>query len=121
MSTNRPASLPARRSIWSSAWRVPDKVGHAGTLDPLATGVLIVCVGHGDAADRYVQRMPKRYVGTFLLGRRSPTEDIDGEVETLVDPPIPAAAGRGRGGGIRGPLDAAPGLFRPEGRRPQGL
>jgi tRNA pseudouridine55 synthase len=56
------------------------KAGHAGTLDPLATGVLIVCVGPATRLIEYVQRMPKRYRGTFLLGRTSDTEDIEGQV-----------------------------------------
>jgi tRNA pseudouridine55 synthase len=56
------------------------KVGHAGTLDPLATGVLIVCVGPATRLIEYVQRMPKRYRGTFLLGRTSDTEDTEGQV-----------------------------------------
>ena len=68
----------------------PAKAGHAGTLDPLASGVLVVGVGAGTRLIEYVQRMPKRYRGTFLLGRRSPTEDIEGEIEILPDPPIPS-------------------------------
>jgi tRNA pseudouridine55 synthase len=56
------------------------KVGHAGTLDPLATGVLIVCIGPATRLIEYVQRMPKRYRGTFLLGRTSDTEDTEGQV-----------------------------------------
>jgi tRNA pseudouridine55 synthase len=67
----------------------PAKAGHAGTLDPLAEGVLVVCVGAATRLIDYVQRMPKRYVGTFLLGRTSPTEDIEGEVTLLDDPPQP--------------------------------
>lgn len=67
----------------------PAKVGHAGTLDPLATGVLVVCVGSATRLIEYVQRMPKSYVGTFLLGRQSTTEDIEGEVVELADPPVP--------------------------------
>ena len=67
----------------------PEKAGHAGTLDPLATGVLVVCVGPATRLIEYVQRLPKRYLGTFLLGRRSATEDIEGEVEELVAPPQP--------------------------------
>ena len=67
----------------------PAKAGHAGTLDPLASGVLIVGVGAGTRLIEYVQRMPKRYRGSFLLGRSSPTEDVEGEVELLPDPPIP--------------------------------
>jgi tRNA pseudouridine55 synthase len=67
----------------------PAKVGHAGTLDPLATGVLVVCIGPATRLIEYVQRMPKCYVGAFLLGRSSPTEDIDGEMTILADPPVP--------------------------------
>ncbi len=65
----------------------PHKVGHAGTLDPLATGVLLVCVGHATRLIEYVQQVPKCYLGTFLLGRRSDTDDTEGQVE-LVDSPV---------------------------------
>ena len=67
----------------------PLKAGHAGTLDPLATGVLVICVGAGTRLIEYVQRMPKTYVGTFLLGRESDTEDVEGQVVELADPPRP--------------------------------
>jgi tRNA pseudouridine55 synthase len=65
------------------------KVGHAGTLDPLATGVLVLCVGTATRLIEYVQRMPKRYAAGFLLGRTSPTEDVEAEVTELPDPPVP--------------------------------
>lgn len=67
----------------------PEKVGHAGTLDPLATGVLVVAVGGATRLVEYVQQQPKSYVGTFLLGRSSDTEDIEGRVEELAHPPLP--------------------------------
>ncbi len=67
----------------------PEKAGHAGTLDPLATGVLLVCVGRATRLVEYVQRLPKRYRATFLLGHSSPTDDVDGEVLPLPDAPIP--------------------------------
>jgi tRNA pseudouridine55 synthase len=67
----------------------PAKTGHAGTLDPLASGVLIVCVGAATRLIEYVQAMPKRYTGTFLLGRESDTEDIEGEVHLLEGAPRP--------------------------------
>jgi tRNA pseudouridine55 synthase len=63
----------------------PAKAGHAGTLDPLASGVLVVCVGAATRLIEFVQRQPKRYTGTFLLGRHSTTEDIEGEVTQLAD------------------------------------
>ena len=58
----------------------PSKVGHAGTLDPLATGLLVVALGRATRLIQYVQRMPKHYVGSFLLGQTSDTEDITGSV-----------------------------------------
>ena len=58
----------------------PSKVGHAGTLDPLATGVLVVAIGRATKLIQYVQQMRKKYVGTFELGRTSDTEDITGKV-----------------------------------------
>ncbi len=70
----------------------PAKAGHAGTLDPLATGVLVVCVGAATRLIEYVQRLPKRYRGTFLLGQQSPTEDIEGEIEHLANAPQPSRA-----------------------------
>ncbi len=67
----------------------PARTGHAGTLDPLATGVLVVCVGAATRLIEYVQREPKRYRATFQLGRSSPTEDVEGEVTILPDAPRP--------------------------------
>lgn len=66
----------------------PHKVGHAGTLDPLATGVLVVAIGPATRLIEYVQRMPKTYRGTFLFGRTSDTEDVQGTVIELATPPI---------------------------------
>lgn len=70
----------------------PAKAGHAGTLDPLASGVLVVAVGAATRLIQRVQQQPKRYLGTFLLGRTSPTEDIEGQVAVLADPPRPTLA-----------------------------
>jgi tRNA pseudouridine55 synthase len=70
----------------------PAKVGHAGTLDPLATGVLLVCIGSATRLVDYIHQHPKRYRAEFLLGRTSPTEDIDGEVAELAGAPIPTRA-----------------------------
>ncbi len=66
------------------------KVGHAGTLDPLASGVLVVCVGAATRLIEYVQRMPKTYTATILLGATSDTLDADGTVTERLDPPVPS-------------------------------
>ncbi len=67
----------------------PAKVGHAGTLDPLADGVLVICVGGATRLIDYVHRLPKRYVATFRLGATSPTLDLESEVAELAGAPIP--------------------------------
>ena len=58
----------------------PVKVGHAGTLDPLATGVLVLMVGRATRLTEYIHSVSKTYLGTFQLDKVSNTEDIEGEV-----------------------------------------
>lgn len=53
------------------------KVGHAGTLDPLATGLLILCTGKFTKKIDHYQGMPKEYTGTMLLGRTTPSVDLE--------------------------------------------
>jgi tRNA pseudouridine55 synthase len=90
LNINKPAGMTSRRVVDVVQRLVrPAKAGHAGTLDPLATGVLVVCVGSATKLIEYVQRMPKSYIGTFLLGRQSDTEDIEGDVVELSNPPVP--------------------------------
>lgn len=67
----------------------PEKIGHAGTLDPLATGVLVVAIGGATRLVEYIQQQPKSYLATFQLGRSSDTEDIEGKIVELKDPPQP--------------------------------
>jgi tRNA pseudouridine55 synthase len=68
------------------------KVGHAGTLDPLASGVLVVCVGPATRLIEYVQRMPKSYRTVVRLGATSDTLDADGQVQIEANPRIPTEA-----------------------------
>ena len=56
------------------------KVGHTGTLDPFATGLLIVLLGRATRLQRYLVELPKTYVATARLGWRSSTGDPDGEL-----------------------------------------
>jgi len=58
--------------------KVP-KVGHAGTLDPLATGLLIVCTGKFTKKINEYMGMEKEYTGTFTLGSTTPTYDLESE------------------------------------------
>lgn len=56
------------------------KVGHAGTLDPLATGLLIICVGKETKNISTYQGQVKEYTGTFTLGATTPSYDLETEV-----------------------------------------
>jgi tRNA pseudouridine55 synthase len=56
------------------------KLGHTGTLDPLATGVLVLCVGAATRLAEFVQAMGKGYAARVRLGARSDTDDADGTV-----------------------------------------
>lgn len=86
----KPQGITSRRALDIVARLVrPSKAGHAGTLDPLAAGVLVVCVGQATRLIEHVQQLPKRYDATFLLGRTSPTEDIEGDVSLLPSAPVP--------------------------------
>jgi tRNA pseudouridine55 synthase len=56
------------------------KVGHAGTLDPFATGLLLALLGRATRLQRYLMPLPKTYIATARLGWRSSTGDPDGEL-----------------------------------------
>ncbi len=57
------------------------KVGHAGTLDPLATGVLIICIGSFTKKIDSYQALEKEYTGTLLLGATTPSFDLEKPVD----------------------------------------
>ncbi len=59
------------------------KVGHAGTLDPLATGLLIVCTGKFTKRINEYMAQEKEYTGTFTLGAVTPTFDLESEPENF--------------------------------------
>jgi tRNA pseudouridine55 synthase len=56
------------------------KIGHAGTLDPLATGLLIVCTGKMTKSITEIQAQTKEYTGTFFIGATTPSFDLETEV-----------------------------------------
>ena len=57
------------------------KIGHAGTLDPLATGLLIVCTGKFTKTISEIQGQAKEYTGTFYIGATTPSYDLETEVD----------------------------------------
>ncbi len=65
----------------------PTKVGHAGTLDPFATGLLLLLIGRATRVQRFLMELPKTYVATARFGAVSSTGDPEGEiVETGIIP-----------------------------------
>ena len=91
LNLNKPADWTSRDAVNRVQRLLPrkTKVGHAGTLDPLATGVLIVCVGPTTRLVPWIHEHSKSYRATFRLGVRSETDDIQG---TLQEVPIPESA-----------------------------
>ena len=61
------------------------KVGHAGTLDPMATGVLVLGFGNGTRLLQYITDGDKSYIATVVLGAATVTDDSEGEVISSVD------------------------------------
>lgn len=56
------------------------RIGHTGTLDPNATGVLPICIGKATRVSEYFNEMDKEYIGELTLGMSTDTQDIDGKV-----------------------------------------
>lgn len=83
------------------------KVGHTGTLDPFATGLLIALVGPATRAARYFNGLPKRYVTEFTFGAETDTDDHTG-CETRTTSLPSAAAVEGALDAFRGTIDQLP-------------
>jgi tRNA pseudouridine55 synthase len=61
------------------------KIGHAGTLDPLATGLLLVCTGKFTKKIPELQVQAKEYTGTFYIGATTPSYDLETEIDQTYD------------------------------------
>jgi tRNA pseudouridine55 synthase len=111
---DKPAGMTSRAVVdHAQRWFPPrTRLGHTGTLDPLATGVLVLCVGAATRLAEYIQRMPKTYRAGIALGARSDTDDADGHIT-----PVPDATPPGRAElvetlrGFVGTLDQVPPAF----------
>lgn len=88
LNLNKPAGMTSR-DVVNVVQRLirPTKCGHAGTLDPMATGVLLVCVGPATRLISLLQNTTKLYSAEFRLGERSNTDDSSGNVR-LTDTPF---------------------------------
>lgn len=109
------------KPVWESSaqyvYRLRDvfdewKVGHAGTLDPFADGVLVACIGRGTKLVERIMHLPKVYTTTLRLGVTNATFDTERPFE-----PVPGAAPVDRAAidsaldGFRGDIDQAPPVF----------
>src|SRR5438045_1765313 len=90
---DKPSGMTSRDAVNRIQRTLPrgTKIGHTGTLDPLATGVLVVCLGHATRLAEYVQAMKKTYRSTFLLGATSDTDDADGAITQTNGCPVTRA------------------------------
>ncbi|MCS6852928.1 MAG: tRNA pseudouridine(55) synthase TruB [Gemmataceae bacterium] len=91
---DKPAGLTSREAVDRAQRWFPrrTRVGHAGTLDPLATGVLVLAVGRATRLIEYVQRMSKTYRAEIGLGARSDTDDVDGTITPVPVGQVPSRA-----------------------------
>ena len=90
---NKPVGPTSHSVVYKIKRQLPGrktKVGHAGTLDPFASGVLIVCVGGATRIAQYVQSQPKRYTADITLGKISTTADPEGEITDVEFDKIPS-------------------------------
>jgi tRNA pseudouridine55 synthase len=77
----KPAGVTSHDVVESLRRTLGAKTGHAGTLDPFATGLLVVLVGRGTRLQQYLVGLPKAYRTTARLGATSDTGDPTGEIE----------------------------------------
>ena len=78
---NKPPGISSRNVVDRISRIIPKtKIGHAGTLDPIATGVLVLAVGGATRLIQYLHEYRKSYQATFLLGHSSESDDVEREV-----------------------------------------
>ena len=88
------------------------RIGHTGTLDPAATGLLVLCLGHATRLVEYITAHDKRYSGEIVLGTRTTTDDAEGAV--LETRPVPSLSDndfRAISERFTGPLEQVPPSF----------
>lgn len=88
------------------------KVGHAGTLDPMATGLLVICTGKWTKRLEELQGLPKSYTGTIQLGATTPSYDAETEIDELFPTEhITAAKLETALQALRGDIEQVPPMF----------
>ena len=124
---DKPSGITSRAAVDRALAWFPrgTRLGHTGTLDPLASGVLVLCIGNATRLAEYVQQMTKTYRSRFHLGARSDSDDADGIVTLLSGVSIPDAASvAARTSEFVGTIDQTPPAFsaaKVQGRRAYSL
>jgi tRNA pseudouridine55 synthase len=77
---DKPAGVTSHDVVVEARRRFKTRAGHSGTLDPFATGLLIVLLGRATRLQRHLTELPKAYLAVARLGWRSTTGDPDGEL-----------------------------------------
>jgi tRNA pseudouridine55 synthase len=111
--TSHDVVLAARRAFGES------RIGHAGTLDPFATGLLVLLLGRATRLLPHLDGVPKEYEAILSLGRETDTDDLQGAVVREAEPPTDAAIADAIAR-LTGPLDQVPPAYsakRVAGRR----
>lgn len=90
---DKPSGITSARSVAQVKRILPKKtkIGHTGTLDPLASGLLVMLLGRATRLSRYITALDKSYIATARFGATSDTLDADGEISQLdLDTPMPS-------------------------------
>lgn len=86
---NKPLGISSNQALQKVRWLFrAQKAGHTGALDPMATGLLPICLGEATKFSHFLLDAPKRYQTTIQLGHSTTTGDVEGEI--LHSAPIPA-------------------------------
>lgn len=114
LNANKPSGISSYDVIRriKSILRSPVPIGHAGTLDPLASGVLLVLLGEATKVSRFLLNLPKEYVAGVLFGKQTDTDDITGE--TLSERPMLGVTAESIRSGLKrftGEIEQVPPVF----------
>ncbi len=89
---NKPIGWTSFQVVNKLRWHIKNlsglkkiKVGHAGTLDPLATGLLLICTGKKTKSISTLQETEKEYTVTFLMGATTPSYDSETSIDQIFD------------------------------------
>lgn len=84
---DKPAGITSHAAVAAVRRERGCKAGHAGTLDPFATGLLLILLGPATRLQRHLTELPKTYLATARLGWRSSSGDPEGELTETGEPP----------------------------------